>query len=115
MCFFRALYLTITPSTVHRSHRIEISYRAFPKMVGPRILSLESKVLITLEQFITSVVERKNNRNLNEQNFAVYWKTMMEDRGSVKKNLKIKEINKSWIVVMWAADCRLISQNTNFK
>ena len=45
------------------------------------------------------------------------------DRGSVKKNLKIKEINKSWIVVMWAADCRKISQNiapfavlsTNFK
>ena len=36
------LYLTITHSTVHRSHRIEISYRAFPKRVGPRVLSLES-------------------------------------------------------------------------
>ena len=39
-------------------HRIEIPYRAFPERVGPRILSL--KVLIFLEQLITSVVEKKN-------------------------------------------------------
>ena len=32
----------------------------------------------TLEQLITSVVEKKNN--LNEQNFEVYWKTRSEDR-----------------------------------
>ena len=57
------------------------------------------------------MIERKNNRNLNEQNFEVYWKKRMEDGGSrigdrLKKNLKIKERKKSWIVVMLAADCR---------
>ena len=36
--------------------------------------------LITLEQLITSVVEKKNN--LNEQNFEVYWKSGSEVRGS---------------------------------
>ena len=59
------------------------------------------KVLIILEQLITSVVEKKRN-NLNEQDMKVYWKIWIEDRGirdggSVKKNLKIKQINKSWI------------------
>ena len=38
------------------------------------------KALITLEQVITSVVEKK--KNLNEQNFEVYWKTRIGDRGS---------------------------------
>ena len=28
------------------------------------------------------MIERKNNRNLNEQNFEVYWKKKMEDGGS---------------------------------
>ena len=46
------------------------------------------KALTSLEQLITSVVEKKNNRN--EQNFKVYWKTRIRDRGLVKKNLKIK-------------------------
>ena len=32
---------------------------------------------VTLGQLITSVVEKKDNRN--EQNFEVYWKTRMED------------------------------------
>ena len=36
--------------------------------------------LITLEQLITSVVEKKNN--LNEQNFEVYRKSGSEIRGS---------------------------------
>ena len=36
--------------------------------------------LITLEQLITSVVEKKNN--LNEQNFEVYRKSGSEVRGS---------------------------------
>ena len=58
-------------------------------------------VLIILEQLITSVVEKKRN-NLNEQDMKVYWKIWIEDRGirdggSVKKNLKIKQINKSWV------------------
>ena len=39
-----------------------------------------SKALITLEQVITSVVEKKNN--LNEQNLEVYWKARIEDRAS---------------------------------
>ena len=37
------------------------------------------KALITLEQFITSVVEKENN--LNEQKFEVYWKSRSEDGG----------------------------------
>ena len=44
---------------------------------------------------ITSVVEKKDNRN--EQNFEVYWETRIQDggsairdRGSVKKKLEIK-------------------------
>ena len=45
------------------------------------------KALITLEQVITSVVEKKNN--LNEQNFEVYWKTSIEDR---LEKLDIKSI-----------------------
>ena len=43
------------------------------------------------------MVERKNNRNLKEQNFKDYWKTRMEDggsgienQGSVKKKLENK-------------------------
>ena len=49
-------------------HRIE-SYercRAFPKQVGHEFYHL--KVLITLEQMITLVVEKKNNL-INMQNF----------------------------------------------
>ena len=45
------------------------------------------KALITLEQVITSVVEKKNN--LNKQNFEVYWKTSIEDR---LEKLDIKSI-----------------------
>ena len=59
-------------------HRMEIPYRAFAKRVGPRSYSL--KVFIILEQLITSVVEKKKN-NLNQQNFKVFWKTRIEDRG----------------------------------
>ena len=71
------------------------------------------KALVTLDQVITSVVEKKNN--LNEQ--KVYWKRI-EDRGSGigdrgsgiedrLQKLEISEIlNKSWTVVMslWAAN-----------
>ena len=46
---------------------------------------LSSKVFITLEQVITSVVEKKKN-NLNDQNFKVYWKIRIEDRRLVRKN-----------------------------
>ena len=45
------------------------------------------KVFITLEQYITSLVEKKNN--LNEQNFEFYWKTRMENKGwRIKYRLK---------------------------
>ena len=47
-------------------HRIEIPYRAFPERVGPRILSLES-----VDYFGTT-----------DDNFKVYWKIRIEDRGS---------------------------------
>ena len=54
-------------------HRIEIPYRAFPERLVQEFYRL--KVLIILEQLITSVVEKKKN-NLNGQNFKVYWKLL---------------------------------------
>ena len=73
-------------------HRIEIPYQAFPERVGPRILSLESVDYFGTTDHFSG---RKKKNNLNEQNFKVYWKIRIEDRGirdrgSVKKNLKIK-------------------------
>ena len=73
-------------------HRIEIPYRAFPERVGPRILSLERDDYFGTTDH--SSVRKKEN-NLNEQNLKAYWKIRIEDggikdRGSVKKNLKIK-------------------------
>ena len=74
-------------------HRIEIPYRAFPQRVGPRILLLESVDYFgTTDHFS---VRKKEKNNLNEQNFKVYRKIRIEDRGIsdrglVKKNLKIK-------------------------
>ena len=67
-------------------HRIEIPYRAFPEQAGPRILSLSVDYF---EQLITSVVEKK--KNLNEENFKVYWKigSRIEDRGSRNQGLRI--------------------------
>ena len=46
------------------------------------------EALIILEQVITSVVEKKKN-NLNEQNFVVYWKIRIEDRGSRNRESRI--------------------------
>ena len=71
--------------------RIEIPYRAFPERVGPSILSLESVDYFGTTDHFSG---RKKKNNLNEQNFKVYWKIRIEDRGirdrgSVKKNLKI--------------------------
>ena len=75
-------------------HRIEIPYRAFPERVGPRILSLESVDYFGTTDHFSGRKKKKQN-NLNEQNFKVYWKIRIENRGirgrgSVKKNLKIK-------------------------
>ena len=62
-------------------HRIEIPYRAFLERVSPRILSLER-----VDYFGTTVTDhfsgRKKKNNLNQQNFKVFWKTRIEDRGS---------------------------------
>ena len=71
-------------------HGIEIPYRAFPERFGPRILSFES-----VDYFGTTHHFSGRKKNLNEQNVKVYWKIRIEDRGisdrgSVKKNLKIK-------------------------
>ena len=67
-------------------HRIEIPYRAFPELVGTRILSLESVDYFgTTDHFIG----RKKENNLNEQNFKVYWKIRIEDRGSRNRESRI--------------------------
>ena len=76
-------------ATLH-VYRIEIPYRAFPERVGPRILSLESVDYLGTTDHLSG---RKKENNLNEQNFKVYWKIRIEDRGSVKKELENK-INK---------------------
>ena len=60
-------------------HRIEIPYRAFPERVGPRILSLESVDYFGTTDHFSG---RKKKNNLNQQNFKVFWKTRIEDRGS---------------------------------
>ena len=67
-------------------HRIEIPYRAFPNGLVQEFYRL--KVLIILEQLITSVVKKKKN-NLNEQNFKVYRKIRIEDRGSRNQGPRI--------------------------
>ena len=67
---------------------IEIPYRAFPERVGPRILWLES-----VDYFGTS--DHFSGRK--KKNFKLQGLLENQDRGSVKKNLKIKQINKSWI------------------
>ena len=62
-------------------------YQAFPEQVGPRILSLESVDYFGTTDHFNG---QKKENNHNQQNFKVYWKIKIEDRGSVKKNLKIK-------------------------
>ena len=74
-------------------HRIEIPYRAFLERVSPRILSLERVDYFGTTDHFSG--QKKKKINLNDQNFKVYWKIRIEDReirdrGSVKKNLKIK-------------------------
>ena len=86
-------------------HRIEIPYRAFPERVGPRILSLESVDYFGTTDHFSGRKKKKKN-NLNKQNFTIYLKIRIEDReimdrGSVKKNLKINLINRSWICDQW--------------
>ena len=49
-----------------------------PEQVGPRILSLGSVDYFRTNDYFSC----KKKDNLNEQNFEVYWKTRIEDRGS---------------------------------
>ena len=74
MCLFGYLCTWLSRSLLAalHNHRIEIAYGAFPERVGLRI---------SLEKEINSVVKKKKN-HLNEQNFEVYRKTRIEDRGS---------------------------------
>ena len=60
-------------------HRIEIPYRAFLERVSPRILSLERVDYFGTTDHFSG---RKKKNNLNQQNFKVFWKTRIEDRGS---------------------------------
>ena len=62
-------------------------YQAFLERVGPRILSLESVDYFGTTDHFSG---RKKENNQNQQNCKVYWKIRIEDRGSVKKNVKIK-------------------------
>ena len=61
------------------------------------------KVLIILEQLITSVVEKKGiilmskTLRFTGKSGSRIEDREIRDRGSVKTNLKIKQINKSWI------------------
>ena len=78
------LYLTsiLYPRTLlaaRHVHRIEIPYRAFPKRVGQRILSLESVDCFRTTDHFSG---RKKKNDINQQKFKVYWKIRIEDRGS---------------------------------
>ena len=89
---FIRVALKLTIRALYLQHFMSIEYRAFPEWVGPRILSLGSVDYFGTTDHFSG---RKNKNNLNEQNFKVYWKIRIEDRGirdrgSVKKNLKIK-------------------------
>ena len=70
---YHALYLQHFTSIEEKSH-IELFRNGSVHELYPL------KALITLEQVITSVIEKENN--LNEHNFEVYWKTRIQDRGS---------------------------------
>ena len=58
-------------------HRIKIPHRAFPEQVGPRILSLSVDYFGTTDHFSG----RKKKKNLNEENFKVYWKIGSRNQG----------------------------------
>ena len=78
---YHALYLQ------HFMYRIEIPYPSLFRN-GSVHEFYRSKALITLEQVITSVIEKKNN--LNKQNFEVTGKSGSRIEDRLKKNLKIK-------------------------
>ena len=109
-----ASYLTIIYSTSHAAlhvHRIEIPYQPFPERVRYEFYCL--KAMITLEQLITSVVEKKKISLRKASRFTgkpvADWGSRIEDGGlGIKDQLKKHEnlIKKSWIVAMRGADCR---------
>ena len=77
-------------------HRIEIPYQAFPERVGPRILSLESVDYFgTTDHFSGRkkkkriILMSKTSRFTGKSGSRIENREI-RDRGSVKKNLKIK-------------------------
>ena len=96
LCFWR--YIWVDYHALYLQHfmfieRIEISYRAFPKRVGPRILSLES-----VDDFGTICYFRGRKKEQSQSSWAKLRGLLekedggsgIENRGSVKKKLKIK-------------------------
>ena len=63
-------------------------YQAFPEWVGPRILSLESVDYFGTTDHFSG---QKKENNHNQQNFKVYWKIRIEDRGSRIEELGIQD------------------------
>ena len=86
VAFFELEYPRTLLAALH-VHRIEIPYRAFPERVGPRILSLESVDYFGTTDHFSGRKKKKNN--LNEQNFKVYWKIRIKDRGSRNQGSRI--------------------------
>ena len=96
MCFYTGSFV-LDYHALFLQHFLSIKYKSHIELFRNRSAHVfyRLKALITLEQVINSVVEKKNN--LNEQNFEVYWKTRIEVRGSwirdtglVKKKIEIK-------------------------
>ena len=91
---FEADYLRTLLAALH-VHRIEIPYRAFPERFGPRILSLESVDYFgTTDHFSGRKKKRiilmsKTSRFTGKSGSRIEDRRI-RDRGSVKKNLKIK-------------------------
>ena len=75
-----ALYLTITHSTCSTSCPNIIIIELFRNVSVHEFYRLKVLITSTLEQVITSVVQKKNN--IYEPNFKVYWQSRIEDRGS---------------------------------
>ena len=73
-------------------HKIEIPYRAFPEWFGPRILSLKGVDYFgTIDHLLskTSRFTGKPGSRIEDRGSRIEDRGI-RDRGSVKKNLKIK-------------------------
>ena len=79
--------LNLTIRTLYLQHFMSIEKKSHIELFQNGLVQefYRLKVLIILEQLITWVVEKKHNKiknnNLSEQNFKVYWKIRIDDRG----------------------------------